>query len=105
MWGWPSATLFTALDGDALRLERYEPMTSPVERISGRAAVDAGEAREREHGFLHRDVLAGDRACAEVEARSFSPAMTLAAMAAIGRPMALATKGTVREARGLTSST
>jgi hypothetical protein len=34
-----------------------------------------------------------------------SPAMMRAAILAIGRPMVLATKGTVREARGLTSST
>ena len=34
---------------------------------------------------------------------SFSPAMTRAAILAIGRPLALATKGTVRLARGLTS--
>ena len=36
---------------------------------------------------------------------SFSPAMMRAAILAIGAPMVLATKGTVREARGLTSST
>ena len=37
--------------------------------------------------------------------RSFAPAMTLAAIFASGTPMALLTKGTVREARGLTSRT
>ena len=36
---------------------------------------------------------------------SGTPAITLAAMAAIGWPMVLATKGAVRLARGLTSST
>ena len=36
---------------------------------------------------------------------SVSPAITRLAMAATGRPIALATKGTVRLARGLTSST
>ena len=35
--------------------------------------------------------------------RNFSPAMTRAAILAIGTPVALATKGTVRLARGLTS--
>ena len=34
-----------------------------------------------------------------------SPAMIRAAILAMGSPMTLATKGTVREARGLTSST
>jgi hypothetical protein len=38
------------------------------------------------------------------EAR-LSPAMTRAAILAIGSPITLATNGTVREARGLTSST
>ena len=36
---------------------------------------------------------------------SFSPAMTRAAILATGTPITLATNGTVREARGLTSST
>ena len=36
---------------------------------------------------------------------SGTPAMTLAAMAAMGWPMVLATKGAVRLARGFTSST
>ena len=35
--------------------------------------------------------------------RAFSPAISRAAILAIGTPVALATKGTVREARGLTS--
>ena len=34
---------------------------------------------------------------------SVSPAMTRAAILATGRPITLATNGTVREARGLTS--
>ena len=36
---------------------------------------------------------------------SVSPAITRDAMAATGRPMAFATNGTVRDARGFTSST
>ena len=68
--------------------------------------IDAGEAGEREHRLLDRDMPPAARAALERRSRaSFSPAMTRAAILAIGTPVALATNGTVREARGLTSST
>jgi hypothetical protein len=41
----------------------------------------------------------------ELKLARLSPAMILAAILATGRPITLATNGTVREARGLTSST
>jgi hypothetical protein len=65
--------------------------------------VDAGELGEREHRHLDRDVP-GDP-LDHPEAASFSPAATRAATLANGTPVALATNGTVRDARGLTSST
>ena len=64
--------------------------------------VDAGEAVEGEHGFLDRDVLDVLRSTRLKLAR-VSPAMMRRAILANGLPMTLATKGTVREARGLTS--
>ena len=89
----------------AISNEPSMPITSPVDFISGpEHGVDAGEAREGEHGFLHRAVLVGRRR-SSLKLASFSPAMTRAAILATGMPITLATKGTVREARGLTSST
>ena len=79
-------------------------MTSPVERISGpRIGVDAGEAREGQHRFLHRDMVGFGRV--QIEVGELLARHHRAAMPATGRPIALATKGTVRLARGLTSST
>jgi hypothetical protein len=82
-------------------------MTSPVERISGPSMrVDAGEPGKREDGFLDGDVRSSFAAhAAEGRRVRLSPAMTRAAILAIGSPTVLATNGTVREARGLTSST
>ena len=69
--------------------------------------IDAGEAGEREHRLLDRDMrrLPARRLPLDEQSASFSPAITRAAILAIGTPVALATNGTVREARGLTSST
>jgi hypothetical protein len=79
-------------------------MTSPVERISGPSTVSTPAKRANgntasltamwSYGLSVRPKLA-----------RVSPAMILAAMAATGWPMVLATNGTVREARGFTSST
>ena len=80
------------------------PMTSPVERISGPSTVSTPGKRANGKtasltptwfgaGGLRPKLLSG------------SPAMTRAAILAIGMPITLATKGTVRDARGLTSST
>jgi len=43
--------------------------------------------------------------CGRQNSDSFCPAITSAAMRAMGTPVAFETKGTVRDARGLTSST
>ena len=67
--------------------------------------VDVREAREREHRFLDRDMRARWRWSSSLKLDSLAPAITRAPILATGTPVALATKGTVREARGLTSST
>ena len=82
------------------------PITSPVDFISGPSTVStAGEAGERKHRLLDPDVIERRRCCRDRSSRAIRPAMMRAAILATGRPMTLATNGTVREARGLTSST
>jgi hypothetical protein len=85
------------------------PMTSPVERISGpRMGSTPGNLLNGNTASLTlkyggtTSVGASRRAL-----RGFSdwPAMQRAAILASGWPVALLTKGTVRDARGLTSST
>ena len=67
--------------------------------------VDVGEAGEREHRLLHRDVRRDRSDRPAGSPASLAPAMTRAPILATGTPVALATNGTVREARGFTSST
>ena len=85
------------------------PMTSPVDRISGpRIGVDAREAVERQDRLLHRRCdrrrPAGSRPSLRSSA-SVAPTITRAATLASGTPVAFATKGTVRLARGFASMT
>ena len=78
-------------------------MTSPVLFISGdRTGSVPGKRAKGKTALLDRDMadVAVDRRRSWT---SGSPAMTRAAILAIGRPIALATNGTVRLARGLTS--
>ena len=78
------------------------PMTSPVERISGpRMMSTPGKRAKGKTASLTATWPLGHGVRAK--AASFSPAITRAAILAIGTPVALATKGTVRLARGLTS--
>ena len=77
-------------------------MTSPVLFISGPSTGSVpGKRANGKDRFLDRDIV--EAAADLAEAASGSPAMTRAAILATGRPIALATKGTVRLARGLTS--
>ena len=46
-----------------------------------------------------------ERSLGRSKSESFRPAITSAAILAIGTPVALETKGTVRDARGFTSNT
>ena len=97
------------------------PITSPVERISGpEQRVDAGAVRpaepvERHHRLLDRDRRAGRQrrrrprrpAAGPRPAvrRWWRPVMIRAAALASGTAVALDENGTVRDARGLASST
>ena len=84
---------------------RSMPITSPVERISGPSTVSTpGKRANGKHRLLDPDMAELARA-SRSKAASGSPAMTRLAILAIGLPITLATNGTVREARGLTSST
>ena len=70
--------------------------------------VGLGEAAERQHRLLDGDVVAHHRGTSRPSSRSSAsvePAITRAATLASGTPVALATNGTVRDARGLASMT
>ncbi len=102
---------------------RSQPITSPVERISGPSSVSTPGKRAKgitasfteNQGVRKSDRLIGSESgigtssgtalCggAGGKAESFSPAIRRAAIEAMAESVALATKGTVREARGLTS--
>ena len=77
------------------------PITSPVERISGpRVGSAPDEPLERQHRRLHADVVG--RRLLEVDRQpERRPAGGLDQLT----PVALATNGTVRDARGLASIT
>ena len=93
-----------AADRGSPSRRQSRPMTSPVERISGPSTVSTPGKRAKGNTASFT-AMWSEEGPGRRNWASFSPAMTLAAMAATGAPMALATKGTVRDARGLTSST
>ena len=78
------------------------PITSPVERISGPRIVSTpgNRANGKTASFTATWSSFSDFSLKEA---SRSPFMMRAAMPAIGLPITLATNGTVRDARGLTS--
>ncbi len=78
------------------------PMTSPVLFISGESTGSAPGKRAKGNTASFTDICVG-RMSKGSNDDSGSPAITRAAILATGRPIALATKGTVRLARGLTS--
>ena len=80
-------------------------MTSPVERISGPSTIAAPGKRAKGNTASFTHQCFGFTSRVRPSSASFLPAITFAASFASGTPMALATKGTVRDARGLTSST
>ena len=68
--------------------------------------VGAGEAVERQHRLLDRDVVSWRAGSAgRPSSASVAPSMIRQAILASGTPVALDTNGTVREARGLASIT
>ena len=93
-----------AASGGSPSRRQSRPITSPVERISGPSTVST--PGKRANGKTASFTATWSPAWSlRPKPASGSPAMTLAAMAAIGAAIALATNGTVREARGLTSNT
>ena len=79
------------------------PMTSPVDFISGPRMVSTpGNLTKGKTDSLTAMCL-GSISAVIPSSRRVLPAMTRAAILARGLPVALDTKGAVREARGLTS--
>src|SRR4051812_14540261 len=78
-------------------------MTSPVDFISGpRIGSASGNfANGNTASFTEKNF--GTRSSIRPRSFSFAPAITRAAIFAIGTPVALDTNGTVRDARGFTS--
>ena len=89
----------------AMPKSREMPMTSPVDFISGPSRMsDPGNFRNgKTDSFtkMRSTVRSSVRPCSS----RLRPAMTRAATLASGTPVALLTKGVVREARGFTSRT
>ncbi len=89
--------------------EASMPMTSPVERISGPSSVSLSGKRLKGSTASFTATwppLAGSPSSPSARSSaSVAPSITRAATLASGTPVALAMKGTVRDARGFTSST
>ncbi len=81
------------------------PMTSPVDFISGPSTVSTcGNLMKGKTDSFTATCLCSI-ASMPVMASMLSPSMARVATLASGTPIALETNGTVREARGFTSST
>jgi hypothetical protein len=81
------------------------PMTSPVDFISGPSNVSTPMNFMKGNTVSLTLMRDGDTSWVTPISLSLLRTMTLAAILAKGTPVALLTKGTVREARGFTSST
>ncbi len=88
----------------AIPNESSKPMTSPVDRISGPSSVSTSKRLNGNTASFTATPLTWG-SLSTPRAAMGSPAITRAASRARGTPVALPTKGTVRDARGLTSST
>ena len=82
---------------------RSMPITSPVERISG-PRIGSTPGKRANGNTASLTATCSSFGGFRPKAASGLPAMIRAAMPAIGLPITLATNGTVRDARGLTSS-
>ena len=80
-------------------------MTSPVDFISGPRMVSTPTKRANGNTASLTATCGATASSSSANSASLAPAMTRAPILATGTPVALATNGTVREARGLTSST
>ncbi len=81
------------------------PMTSPVERISGPSSGSTPWNLANGNTASFTEKYGGTISPFTPCSSSVLPTMASAAIFASGMPVALDTKGTVREARGFTSST
>src|SRR3990172_8665512 len=90
---------------NAIENRSLTPITSPVERISGPSTISTPENLMNGNTASFTETCAGSGSFVTPCSASDTPAITLAAILATGSPVALATNGTVRLARGFTSST
>ena len=86
----------------AMAKDLSRPITSPVDFISGPRMISTPGKRAKGNTASFTATWSNSGFWMSKLA-SVSPAMTRAAILAIGMPVALATNGTVRDARGLTS--
>src|SRR5260370_20168638 len=82
------------------------PITSPVERISGpRVGSTPGNLLNGNTGDFTKNWGTSSTPVAFVKSEIFLPSITPTAIFGSDTPVALATYGTVRDARGFTSTT
>ncbi len=79
------------------------PMTSPVDFISGPRSTSTPGKRLKGNTASLTAMCRGWRRSVKPSSFRVLPSITFVASLARGTPMALLTKGTVREARGFTS--
>src|SRR5688572_9147957 len=89
----------------ALPKESSVPITSPVDFISGPRMVSTPGNRENGNTGDFTQYCDTFSSAGRLNSFSFRPTINRAAIFASGTPVALLTNGTVREARGFTSST
>ena len=90
---------------NAIENRSLTPITSPVDRISGPSTISTPENLMNGNTASFTETCDGIGSSVMPCSASETPAITLAAIFATGMPVAFATNGTVRLARGLTSST
>ena len=89
----------------ALRKSRSMPMTSPVDFISGPRTTSTPGNLTNGKTDSFTAMCASSRASSPACGAKDRPSITAVAIFASGWPIALETNGTVRDARGFTSST
>jgi hypothetical protein len=90
---------------NAIPNESSKPIASPVERISGPSSGSTSGSLLKGKTASFTATPPTGISSGSPKLASFSPTISRAAILASGTPVALETKGTVREARGFTSST
>ena len=80
------------------------PITSPVERISGLSIIEAPLNLTNGNTLSFTAMYGIFTSFVNPRSFNFSPAITLAAIFASGTPIAFDVNGTVLDARGLTSN-